>query len=265
MNQGIQYDGAWSKRVEAIYATSDVAAQRDAVMRALALQPGERVLDIGCGPGYLAAAMANGVGEAGSVLGLDISEPMVALARERCSGFAKVACETANACHLPCKDADFDVVVSTQVYEYVPAVDQALRELWRVLRPGGRAVVLDTDWDSLVWHSSDPAVNARVLKAFEAHCAHPHLPATLAPRLRQLGFEVAPPEVFCILNSKLHADTYSDGIIDFIASFVRDQGPIEAPEVDAWVADLRELGKRDEYFFSLNRYLFRIGRPAASG
>ncbi len=261
MNQGIQYDRAWSKRVEAIYATSDVAAQRAAVLRALALRPGERALDIGCGPGYLAEAMADCLGNQGSVLGLDVSEPMVALARERCSGLGNTGFETADACRLPCKDAAFDVAASTQVYEYVPQIDEALSELWRVLRPGGRAVVLDTDWDSLVWHCRDRALNQRVLGAFEAHCAHPHLPATLAPRLRRLGFEVAPPEAFCILNSKLHADTYSDGIIDFIASFVRGQAQIDEPQVEAWAADLRLRAAEDEYFFSLNRYLFLARRP----
>ena len=64
---------------------------------------------------------------------------------------------------LPFPDGAFDAAVCTQVYEYVEDMPLALREAARVLRPGGRLVVLDTDWDSIVWRSSDDARMARVL------------------------------------------------------------------------------------------------------
>ena len=54
-------------------------------------------------------------------------------------------------------------MVTTQVLEYVPDVAGALAEMRRVLRPGGRLLVLDTDWDSLVWHAPDEELMARVL------------------------------------------------------------------------------------------------------
>lgn len=56
---------------------------------------------------------------------------------------------------LPCADGAFDAVVSTQVQEYVADVLGAFGEVRRVLRPGGRVVVLDTDRDSVVWHAAD--------------------------------------------------------------------------------------------------------------
>ena len=85
---------------------------------------------------------------------------MVALSRRR---FAdpplreRTSILKADATRLPFEAGHFDAAVSTQVYEYVPDVDRALADLYRVLRPGGRALILDTDWDSLVWHSSDQA------------------------------------------------------------------------------------------------------------
>jgi ubiquinone/menaquinone biosynthesis C-methylase UbiE len=97
--------------------------------------------------------MAGEVGTDGRVHGIDPSESMLASARRR---DAPVEFGTGDALALPFPDEHFDVAVCTQVYEYVEDIAAALVEARRVLRPGGRLLVLDTDWDSIVWHSSDP-------------------------------------------------------------------------------------------------------------
>src|SRR3954470_11006026 len=79
-----------------------------------------------------------------------------------------------DASQLPFPDGSFDAAVSTQVYEYLEDVPRALREARRVLRRGGRLLVLDTDWDSVVWHSSDPARMARLLDVWSTHLADPY-------------------------------------------------------------------------------------------
>jgi SAM-dependent methyltransferase len=67
-------------------------------------------------------------------------------------------------------------------YEYVQDATAALGEAFRVLRPGGRLLVLDTDWGSIVWHSGDAERMRRVLAAWEEHLVDPHPP----PRLTRL-------------------------------------------------------------------------------
>ena len=81
--------------------------------------------------------------------------------------------------------------MSTQVYEYVADIPRAFTELRRVLRTGGRAVVLDTDWDSVVWHVADRELHRQVMAAWEEHLVHPHLPAVLPGLLRRAGFRVS--------------------------------------------------------------------------
>jgi len=140
MAAGSIFDDSASRRLEAAYLTPDVVQQRHATLEALALRPGQRVLDVGSGPGLLAAEMARAVGPAGHITGIDASDPMLTLGQRRCADLgraARVRFVKADATALPFADASFDVAVSTQVYEYVAELPAALAALYRVLRPAG--------------------------------------------------------------------------------------------------------------------------------
>jgi SAM-dependent methyltransferase len=257
----LHYDADAAAQLVAIYLTPDMVAQRAAVLRALVPNAGERVLDVGSGPGLLAAAIAERVGAAGQVLGVDISAPLLAYARMHFAALPWLRFVQADAARLPCADASFDTIVCTQVLEYLPDVDAALAEFARVLRPGGQLLAIDTDWDSLVWASGDAARMARVLARWDEHAADPHLPRTLGPRLERAGFERVCVRVVPLLNAAFDPDTYSNRLIDLIASFAASRGADDA-EIGAWA---RELRARDDYFFSLNRYLFFATRVRADG
>jgi arsenite methyltransferase len=252
----MQFDEATSRRVEATYTTPDLAGQRRVIRAALGLKPGEDVLDIGSGPGFLASEMSAEVGPGGSVTGVDPSPSMLALARGRpqAANSALVKFCAGEATALPCAGNSFDAVTSTQVYEYVENVPAALAEAWRVLRPGGRLLVLDTDWDSIVWRSGDHDRMRRVLAAWDRHLADPYLPRRLTGLLEEAGFSVTHRSAIPLLNAGYDPDTYSAGLIGFVAAFVPGHSDITAGELACWASDLVGLGPG--FFFSLNRYLF---------
>jgi demethylmenaquinone methyltransferase/2-methoxy-6-polyprenyl-1,4-benzoquinol methylase len=110
-------------------------------MQILALQPGERVLDVATGTGDLAFAEQAAVGPEGQVVGVDSCAPMLEVARQRQPG--AVDFHEGDAMDLRFPDASFDVITIGFGLRNVADRSQALREFRRVLRPGGRLMVLD--------------------------------------------------------------------------------------------------------------------------
>ncbi|HUZ63197.1 MAG TPA: methyltransferase domain-containing protein, partial [Acetobacteraceae bacterium] len=121
-------------------------AFREKILQLARLQPGEAVLDVGCGTGTLAIAAKRRVGPAGAVYGIDASPEMLARAdrKARKAGF-KIALKQAAAQELPFPDARFDAVLTTLVLHHLPrrAREQCAREIARVLKPGGRVLAVD--------------------------------------------------------------------------------------------------------------------------
>jgi len=112
------------------------------VLQALAPAPGERVLDVGCGCGQTTLALGELVGPTGSVVGADISRPMLALARERAAGAPQVAFIEADAQTYPFAPASFDAIHSRFGVMFFEDPTAAFANLRAALRPGGRLAFL---------------------------------------------------------------------------------------------------------------------------
>jgi arsenite methyltransferase len=255
------FDEAMVAQLERLYATRDVLRRRGLVREALAAQPGERVLDMGCGPGFYAAELLEVVGDQGSVLGVDVSEAMLGVARSRVEGRPNADFRQADATKLPVEDGEFDAALSVQVLEYVEDATAALRELHRALKPGGRVVLWDVDWATLSWHSEDPDRMGRVLEAWDGHLAHPSLPRTLAPRMREAGFDDVRAEGHSFASAWLDPESYGAALIPVLEKYVAAHEQIGPEEAAAWAAEQRELGERGAFYCAVIQFCFSAVKP----
>lgn len=260
MADAIEFDAKQAAETERSYLTADIVTTRAAVMDILAPGPGEAVLDVGAGPGFLLRDIAGAVGPNGLAAGIDISGSMLAMARHRCAALSQVQLVAGDATALPWPDGQFDRAVSTQVYEYVPDLPLAFAELHRVLKPGGRAVVMATDADTILAGPADDPAAIAARGAWPAHCAHPRLPRELGGLLGDAGFAVTARQVHVILNHRFDADHFGWHMARAMSAYAAKQGAITKEDGKAWIARLQDLAARDGFLFSMNRYIFTAER-----
>ncbi len=256
----MEFDAERARRLERLYAAPEVAATRAAVFAAVNPGPGDRVMDLGCGPGFLVHEFARAVGSDGLAAGIDLSEPMLERARVRLAEHDNVSLHHANATELPFEDGTFDALASMQVFAYIKDLAAALQEVRRVLRPDGRAVILDTDMSSIVFHSRHPERMARVVKAYDGHCVWPDIVRQLPGALHAAGFVIDRCEAHPFVSLRYHQNTFVYGISKVMARFAVEDGAIDQAEADAWQAEFAELERDRAFFFSMNRMIFQV-RP----
>jgi SAM-dependent methyltransferase len=256
----LEFDDEGFRLVEEFNASAGAIERRARIQEVLALKPGDRVLDIGSGPGHQAFDMSIAVGSTGRIDGVDPAESAVEIAQRRCSELSNTSFRAGEASNLPFDDGTFDAVMSSQVFEYLDDVSDGLAEAFRVLKPGGRVLIHDTDWGALLWYSSDAARMARIMKSFEGHLADPHLPRALVPKLGDAGFVNVNAKPVVQVETSYNPSSVSAILMKFVVGYVVSQGTSQG-EADAWANDLRQLGATGHYFFSSNEYIFTADKP----
>jgi ubiquinone/menaquinone biosynthesis C-methylase UbiE len=145
---------------EALFVPALFGEWAPRVADAAQIQPGQRVLDVGCGTGILAREIISRIGSVGRVVGIDPSPGMVAVAKRLAPN---VEWRDGAAESLPFPDQSFDVVVSQFALMFFTYRRQALHEMLRVLAPGGRlAVAVWDSLDNIPAYASEVALLARM-------------------------------------------------------------------------------------------------------
>jgi ubiquinone/menaquinone biosynthesis C-methylase UbiE len=255
----LTYDARAIAGLERLYASPQIVEQRRRLREAIGARPGESGLDVGCGVAYLACELAREVSPGGRIAALDSSRDAVEASRAR---IAREGLEQAievregDAARLPYADASFDFVVAAQVYSYVPDVAGAVREAARVLKRGGRLVVLESDWDLCTWASADPALTRRVLEARgAAQFAHAHLPRELHAHFLAAGMRLADVRCYTMIETRYDPESFGAGLIASARAAAIRHG-VAREEADRWANELRSRSGEGEWFFCLNRFIF---------
>ena len=230
---------------------------RDWVLTALAPQPGETAVDVGSGTGSEVVRMAELVGPTGRAVGV---EPQASMREEAVRRAAGTTAEfvDGDALALPFADGSVDVLRCERVWQHLHHPEQAAREVARVLAPGGRAAIVDSDWATAVVHPADPEVHRRMSEAMHRRTPNPFAGRHLRNQLRAAGLAVDPdvgstalvmPDDFLARPVMLRAG----------ADLAVEEGAVTREEADRHIADLQAAAGRGEAFMSVTMYAL-IGR-----
>ena len=136
------------------------SAERHAAFLLPSLRAGQRVLDLGCGPGAITRGLAERVAPGGTVVGVDLDPAYVAAAQERWSSIPGLTFEQADGAALPFDDDAFDVAFAHAVLQHVESPEAVVAELRRVVRPGGVVGIADADLDGFLLHPQTDELRA---------------------------------------------------------------------------------------------------------
>ncbi len=190
-------DGALVRRmVEALDGQDEapsIQRLRGWSLAAAQLLPGLTAVDVGSGTGTMARRFAEIVGADGRVVGVEPNPMLRGIAEERAAA-AEVAVEfvDASATDLPFEDESVDVVWCERVLQHLPDAQAAIIEFARVLKPGGRALLLDSDHESRVDSDMDPDVARAIKHAFVGQVANPRAARHIRRQAIAAGLEVNP-------------------------------------------------------------------------
>ena len=219
----------------------DEMAARAEYLALLGLQPGQRVLDVGCGSGVVTRDMARRVSPSGRAVGIDPSVEFLTIARDlaRQDGLDGVAeFREGSALALPFGDAEFDVALAATVLVHVPGGDGAVLEMARVVRPGGRVGIFEFDGDSLLISHPDRTLTRRIVAALSDHAAvDGWLVRRLPGLLTQAGLTHVAARAFLPLERE--PDGFYARAAVRAADVAAQTGAITQAERERWLAELR--------------------------
>ncbi|MFI6477416.1 methyltransferase domain-containing protein [Nonomuraea sp. NPDC050663] len=244
-------------RLEARGRDPRFTAFRDAYLAEL--PPEGEVLEVGCGTGVVARALARSPGY--TVTGVDQSPVLLEAARRFATAEGlKVDFRRGDAHTLDFPSASFDVVVAHTLISHVADPAQVLREARRVVRPGGLVAVFDGDYASLTFACADHALGRAMEEALLAVVvSQPRVMRDMPELLRACDLELE--GVHGHLLTEVGAGGFFLGLAETFSPLTVREGLISDDEQRVWLEGLRRAGERGTFFAACGYYSY-VGRAA---
>jgi SAM-dependent methyltransferase len=253
--------------VSVLLSTMDTTAGWEATRRLrawereqLSLSEGQRLLDVGCGLGEAALALAEDVGRDGAVVGVDISEEMLHIARANAStARCRVRFSVGNAAALDEPDDCFHAVRSERTLQWLADPAAAVAEMARVVIPGGRISLIDTDWSTFTIDVGDDDVAELVRTAMRTERGRP---SNIGGRLRDLVntaglVPIATAEATHTWTSWNPDESPApDGCFSMqsLADDLLDSGQLAPAERDGFVSTICQAARRNQFSMALTMH-----------
>ncbi|KYQ93752.1 hypothetical protein DLAC_05142 [Tieghemostelium lacteum] len=245
-NKFIQYVDEASKQDQIIAHTRYSTRQ-------LMLEPGFKVMDVGCGAGKDLSRLESLVESHGEVYGIDISREMVECARARMSHLPNVEVFCGDASQLPVDSNTMDAIRCERLLQHVPSPDMVIAEMVRVTKNGGRIVITDVDWSSTTISipKSIEKINRIILNDVVFN-AHPTIGIQLKGRMKQ-NKSIDNIEIFaqCLYTDSL---AQADELLWLgeRGKMAVQQGLISEEDYNQWRETIEQLELDGNFVFTMN-------------
>jgi SAM-dependent methyltransferase len=234
-------------------------AYREAYLELIDLPRAATVLDLGCGTGVVARAIAARDGFTGTVTGIDLSDDFIATAETFAAADGvsdRVQFAVGDAHQLDFRAASFDTVIAHTLVSHVRDPLAVLAEAARVVRPGGYVAVFDGDYASLTFGCSDPRLGEAVEPALQATImSSPRVMREIPRLLPKAGLRLIATQAH--VYAEAGSSTFMLNLAETYAPLTAaSTGQLSAAHVDAWLADQRRSASDGTFFAACNYYAY---------
>jgi ubiquinone/menaquinone biosynthesis C-methylase UbiE len=250
----------YNKKIET-FRNEDSISFHQYLTEPLKLKPGDRMLDLGCGQGQTLVHILKKL-KNGKAYGFDLSENLLAVAEKYLSKYivnGKLELIKGNATEkLPFKDKFFDKIVCHNVLECIPDKVSFVNECFRMLKKDGTLVLSHSDFDTIVFNSSLLTLNRKLIHTYTdttqgwMEISDGLIGRKLAGIFHKTKFKNFEPDTYCMTNVEFNPRKYGFGVAKSIADIGLKLGRFKKIEIKKWLADLKKLNRKKEYFFSIN-------------
>jgi len=238
-------------------------AIRESYLDRMDLASAKRILDLGCGTGVVARALARRIDFEGEIVGVDLSEALIAAAK----GFARdeglsdrIDFRVGDAQALELAEGSFDVVVTHTLISHVSDPTALIAQAARVTAPGGMISIFDGDYSSMTFGAGDPDLNAGVVQGIlDAVVANPVVMRELPDLLGKNGLEMVDflPE----LHAEAGQGSFFVSLAEAYLPMAVKAGTISESVAPDWLAAQRAASDDGKFFAACNYYTYLARKP----